>query len=201
MAAASAHAGPISGCVQDAGTGQLTCDLYLTDGLGNPSNVGTVSPGFDAEWQVGYSFLLTAPDPTQKANVGDVLVIHSDHVDLYSQSAGALFDTWYNHAIAGDAIDGTAIALGQIFGDAGQGPGGGARQFNPGGGAIGLFWKVSDPIAGLLDNSFGSPDMLNIHVAVDFNQTEVPEPATLTLMGLGAAVAAYRRRRTRLTGA
>src|SRR5262249_49183107 len=91
LSASSASAGPISGCTQDGVTGQLTCDLYLTDAIGNPSTVGVVSPGFDAGWLVGYSFLLNSADPTQKSHVDDVLVIHSDHLDLYSQAAGALF--------------------------------------------------------------------------------------------------------------
>jgi hypothetical protein len=194
--ASTAHATPISGCTQNPGTGQLTCDLYESDANGNPSEIGTVSPGFNAGWLVGYAFMLDAADPTQKANVSDVIIVHSDHIDLFSQGAGAAFDTAYNAALAGAAIDGTAIATGQVFGDTGAGPGGANRQFNPGNGKIGLFWELSDPVVGLSFTADGFFDIINLHSDADFNrQAPVPEPATLSLVALGGAVAAYRKRR------
>lgn len=192
--ATSARAGSISACVSGAG-GQLTCDLFETDANGDPSEIGTVSSqsaGIDAGWLVGYAFLLDAPDPTQKANVSDVVIIHHDHIDLFSQGAGAAFDNAYNAAIAGSDIDGTAIATGQVFGDTGT-PN---RQFNPGNGPIGLFFETTDPVVGLSFTADGFFDIINIHSDADFGGAEVPEPTTLSLVALGGAIAAYRRRRS-----
>jgi hypothetical protein len=169
----------------------FSCGLS-EDPITHEGSVSSFDAGFDAGWLVGYSFLLDGSDPTVKANVSDVIVIHSSHVDLFDE-ASANFDAMYNAAIGGLDIDGIPIATGQVSGDILPA---GARQFNPGRGPIGLFWETTPTIDMSLFFVGGCCDAIHITSDADFVGTSaVPEPATLTLLGIGGAVAAYRRRR------
>jgi hypothetical protein len=65
---------------------------------------------------------------------------------------------------------------------------------------VGLVGEAADGTADLLGVFFGAvgaggEDNIHVISSADGNGAAVPEPATLTLVGIGGAVAAYRRRR------
>jgi hypothetical protein len=178
--------------------------------------------GGDAGWFVGWTFLLeNGTDYTGAAsnpNVSDIVHIYSTGAEVWSKgfdgtlggnsSFGANFGAILNFAL-GLTLSETV----QVVGDP-LIPGGRRFYTNPNGGEIGLVNEgpnglaLLEPLSGMIPGcipsqtiscGFGS-DSLSVQSAADEtgpppDNTEVPEPATLTLMGIGGAIAAIRRRR------
>lgn len=178
----------------------LSCSLSEGQNSGNPeygflSAADLAAVGGVPGWFEAWTFVLdngtNYTGVADNANVSDIVHIYSTGAEMYSQgfvSGGSSFAS-----ILAFVLTLTPASTVQVVGDP---TGGGARRFpNAFGGEIGLANEGLDGIAHLLDISGPgfSGDSVDIISSVD--STQVPEPATLTLMGIGGLVAAIRRRR------
>jgi hypothetical protein len=189
----------ISMCVYPDASGNQTCNLYEADGS-NVVTDPTTSAGVDPLWLVGYVFLVDGPT-FDHTNPLAVAVISEHYIRLVWQAAGAAFTSYYNDAVGGVAIDGIDPGDGQIAGDAGQGPQGGAREYDFTTNRVGLVEFGFDP---LHPAAWLIPDVMylggqgdSIIINPDVVGPVIPEPATMTLVGTGALLEAFRRRRNR----
>ena len=187
--------------------GTLSCSLAEGQNSANPeygvlSAADLADVGGVTDWFEAWTFVLddgTAyTGAADNAHISDIVHINRVGAEMWSigfTGAGG-GNTSFGATFA--AIIASALALGpggtvQVVGDP-LFPG--ARHFTTAtGGEIGLANEGSlDGIAHLVDlvGPGFSGDTLNILSAAD---RPIPEPATLTLVGIGGAVAAYRRRR------
>jgi PEP-CTERM motif-containing protein len=204
LAATAAHASPIpaSSCsIADPSTGSYLCDVYESDGSGNPSSHVLVSPSdfpplLDPGWLTAYTFLLepgtSYTGTSDNGNISDVVFLNGQSVELYSND-----DPGFASAISHAFAETFGAAL-QVVGDPQQS---GALKF----GDIGLVHEAANGLATLLVSlsSFGpSTDVINIHSDVPViqpppNGGQVPEPTTMALLGTGIIGVGLRRWRAR----
>ena len=187
--AAPAKASSISVCSDT--TGFIDCTFNFngsTSGVVSPLNDGV---GYDPLWLVGYTFLMNPGFnyTSGTTNVFGVVVFSSTGVSIFN-NLDPLFASTAASALALTPILGNALSTGQIVGTPffpGAQQNGGIGIVN----ASGSGWSL----LGILAPGF-SGDSITVGTP-SVNPTPVPEPATLTLFGLGAAVAGVRRWRTR----
>jgi hypothetical protein len=196
-------------------TGPISCGLSEGQNSLNPE-YGALSPadlavvGGTSSWDEGWTFILdngtNYTGAGSNGNVSDIVWLFAGGAELWSRT--------FDSALGGDGTFGAtfnqilAHTLGlpktstvQVVGDP-LFPG--ARRFvNGAGGEIGLVNEDPTGLAHLLDLSGTVPcvpgptcgfagDSIDVQSTAD---ATVPEPATLTLMGIGGAIAAIRRRR------
>ncbi|MCU1382797.1 MAG: hypothetical protein JWL71_1494 [Acidobacteria bacterium] len=208
----------VTTCDAGEGDGHGGSISHYSENLNYQLFVGTVQDGFDAvtgdpvfvpsfdspHWDTAYIFLLDAaynPIASQYTGVSDVLAINNGSIWMYSDGysvGGVSFGDIIDLALNG-TLNGLGAAT-QVYGDPLPGspsPGPRSVSYNGTSGAnqIGLFNEVSTTLTANLCGPFGCSDLLIMHSPADMTGVPVPEPATLMLVGLGGAAAAYRRRR------
>jgi hypothetical protein len=200
---ALSHADPIG--VNGCGGEVFACDLFADYGTTGASELGAAAGNLGG-YLVAYTLLLNqAADISDGVQVGDVahiLVIHDSLFQLFSNNnlVGSLFGSIFTAATSLSAIDGVGLAAGQVVGCP-EIPNG-----VPSLGGVGLC-GTADVVSlvvnwGFADGSAGA-DILNIHTAFDVNEepppppppTGVPEPGTLSLVGIGFGSLLLRHRR------
>jgi hypothetical protein len=198
----AAHASP---CVASP-TG-ISCGLSEGQNSATNPEYGVLSAadlgivGGTSGWDEGWTFILdngtNYTGVADNSHVSDIVHISPLTAELWSQT--------FDASLGGDGTFGATFAailantLGlnkaatvQVVGDP-LFPG--ARRFTNGaGGEIGLVNEAATGLAHLIDISGPgfAGDSLDVQSTAD---NAVPEPATLTLMGIGGAIAAIRRRR------
>jgi hypothetical protein len=183
-----ARATPISSCTSNGFNYQ--CDLFESDSSGNPAERSTIFPNDPVlgvpEWLIGYTFVL---DPgtnytgtADNGNISDIVFIQPDSAELISDA-----DPGFAAAIT-TALTATAAFTGadptQIVGTPFLT---GAQQFQ----GVGLVNEDASGVALLQDLFFagGDGDSITVHSdvpGVNPPPTGVPEPATISLMSIGA---------------
>jgi hypothetical protein len=200
-----ADASPIgtNGCALVGGISE--CDIYVDPDVDGSSDLDGAAGNLGG-YLPGYVVVLNALadlSTFEAADVAHILVIHDQLFQLFSNSAANLgFAGAFTAATTGANIDSQPISSGQIAGCPPVPSGvpqidGVGYCFNQD--LITLAQQIAfvDPFTG-----FGGNDTLRIHTAlpnvdIDPHTAPVPEPATLTLLGLGGAMAAVRRRRAK----
>jgi PEP-CTERM motif len=204
MMPGAVRANPIgtNGCT--LGPTGYECDVFVDDVTGHSTlDASALAPS----WLVGYTFLLNVAadlsDGIQDTDVAHVVVFHSNFIDVFTPTVGSsAFSGAVANALALVAIDATPLVDGQIVGAP---VGGGVTQLN----GVGLF-NTADTVLMLSQiawgpnaNHIGGYDSLTVHttIAQNANPAPVPEPGTLSLFAVGAAVMAsvVRRRQKQAT--
>ena len=197
FAATAAQAGPITMCTADT---DYHCTLVENSSTHvqvtpadwpDPIFGGNLpSPG----WLIGYTFLLepgAVYDGTNNSVISDVVVIHPDFVELFSDD-----DPLFAAMIASSL---QAINQEQVIGDLSFL---GADQIH----SVGLAFEDANGYALLTHINgglFSSNDTIAIYSDVPAivlpppTNGEVPEPTTIALLSTGLIGAAIRRRRSR----
>ena len=187
--APAAYADPVTGCAvtsQDAGGNDLlTCDVVDID---TAETVVVTDPFPPPDWFNGFVRLF---ENDGSGSLSDIIQFRANDggvatMTLYSDTGGQAF-TDAAAAAATAFTDFPATVLDLIennfpttFYVSWQG------AINPGGASTGIF-------DGCGASATGSCDTINVYSDVEVSG--VPEPATLTLMGIGGVMAAIRRRR------
>ena len=188
--------------------GTLSCSVAEGDNSANLeygmlSAADLVDVGGAAGWFEAWTFILEPgkgyAGAGDNANVSDIVHLSAAGAEMWSfgfdasgggnGGFGATFA-----AILANALTLTAAQTQQVVGDPSFPI---ARNFlNGAGGRIGLTNEDATGLAHLIDIAGPgfSGDKLDVQSTPD-QAAAVPEPATLTLMGIGGAVAALRRRR------
>jgi hypothetical protein len=199
FAAALAAAPGVVGAapIQPASCGQgaqyYECDIFADYGSGI-SELGSLEGNLGG-YLPTYSYLLNTTadlsDGLSVSEVAHILVVEDQLFRLISNIAPLMnFGTYFDAALA------TAPGV-QILGC--PVPNGVLQYQNVGycttADLVTLFpnWAAFDTDG----NPIGGSDLLRINTALLNTSNPVPEPGTLTLMGLGGALAALRRRRNR----
>jgi len=192
----------------------LSCSLNEGDNSPNPEYGvilqsefpdidGDTVPGDAPGWFEAWTFMLEVgtnyTGPGDNGNVSDIVHIYATGAEMWSQGFNAIGGGNGAFGANFNAIIAFALGLGpagtvQVVGEPSFPI---ARNFlNAAGGRIGLTNEDLTGLAHLVD--IGGPgftgDTLDVQSTPD-QTAAVPEPATLTLMGIGGAVAALRRRR------
>ena len=198
-----ADASPIgtNGCSLVGGIAE--CDIYIDPDTSGSSDLGA-GEGNLGGYLPGYLVVLNAAADLTTFDVTDVahiLVIQDQLFQLFSNTAASLtFTNIFAAASQGLAIGGQPISSGQIAGCPPI-PSGVPNFAGVGYCADADLITLNQSIAWADGFGGGGYDTLRIHTALplEVNPTgpAVPEPATLTLVGLGGAVAAFRRRRAK----